>query len=81
VRDQPGIDAVALVGVAAPGKVALTVAATKASGLDARAAIGEAARAVGGGGGGSPELATAGGREVDRVDVALALLRTALGDG
>ncbi|MCU1494176.1 MAG: alanyl-tRNA synthetase [Acidimicrobiaceae bacterium] len=78
IRDLPGVEAVALVGIAGPERVALVIASEKGSGVDARAAVGDAARAVGGGGGGSPELATAGGRDVEAVDAALDLLRTAL---
>jgi alanyl-tRNA synthetase len=78
LRDRDEIDAVGLVSVTGPGRVALVVAVTHRSGLDARVAIAAPARAVGGGGGGSPELATAGGRDADGVVVALDQLRSAL---
>jgi alanyl-tRNA synthetase len=81
VRDQDGVEAVAFVGVSGPGRVALVAASRRGSGLDARSLVAEAARAVGGGGGGSEELATAGGRDVGRVEEALALLRSALEAG
>jgi len=81
VRDHPAVEAVAIIGVAAPERVALVVASDARSGVDARQAIAPAASAVGGGGGGSPVLATAGGRSVDRVDEAAELLRGALGVG
>ena len=75
VRDHPGVEAVGVVGVTGPERVALVVAATKASGIDARAAVGKAAAALGGGGGGTPELATAGGRNVAGVEEALVRLQ------
>ena len=78
VRDHPGVEAVGVVGVTGPERVALVVAATKASGIDARAAVGKAAAALGGGGGGTPELATAGGRNVAGVEEALVRLSEAL---
>ncbi len=78
VRDRDGVEAVALVSVAAPERVAIVVATTRGIGLDARVAIAAAAKAVGGGGGGSPELATAGGRDVDGAAGAVELLRAAL---
>ena len=79
VRDHPGVEAVGLVGITGPERVAVVVAARKSSGTDARAAAVLAAAAVGGGGGGAAELATAGGRNVASVDQALAKLSEALG--
>ena len=79
VRDHPGVEAVGVAGVTGPERVALVVAATKASGIDARAAVGKAAAALGGGGGGTPELATAGGRNIAGVEEALVRLTEALG--
>ena len=53
-------------------------ATTKESGLDAKSLIADAAKAVGGGGGGkNPELAVAGGRDPSRLDEALDLARAA----
>ncbi|MHB1987083.1 MAG: alanine--tRNA ligase [Acidimicrobiales bacterium] len=74
IRDRSGIMAVALVGAPGDGRVALVVALTTAAGLDARLIVAEVAKLVGGGGGGSPELATAGGRDESRIDDALVLL-------
>ena len=79
VRDHPGVDAVGLAGITGPERVALVVAATKGSGIDARSAASSAAAAVGGGGGGTPELATAGGRNVAGIEQALVNLREAFG--
>jgi len=81
VREEEGIDAVGLIGSPDGTRVALVVAARPGSGLDARQAAGEAARLVGGGGGGSPELATAGGRDVAAVDAALERLGALLAGG
>ena len=78
VRDHPGVEAVGLAGVTGPDRVALVVAARKGSGIDARAVAVLAAAAVGGGGGGTPELATAGGRNVAGVEEALVKLGEAL---
>lgn len=72
VRQQPGIRAVVIGGEPEGGGVALVAAATKESGLDAKTLIADAARTVGGGGGGkNPELAVAGGRDASRLDEAL----------
>jgi alanyl-tRNA synthetase len=76
VRDQPGVDAVVLIGAPDGGGVAL-VAATVKSGLDAGSLIADAARTVGGGGGKHPELAVAGGKDPSRIDEALAQARAA----
>jgi alanyl-tRNA synthetase len=79
VRDHPGIAAVGLVGVTGEERVALVVAARKDSGVDAATVAKLAAQAVGGGGGGTPELATAGGRDPSGIDKALGKLKEALG--
>jgi alanyl-tRNA synthetase len=78
VRDHPGVRAVGLVGVTGPERVAVVVAARKDSGIDAQAAAKAAALAVGGGGGGTPELATAGGRNLAGVDEAVRKLAEVL---
>jgi alanyl-tRNA synthetase len=79
VRDQPGVRAVVLVGEPEGGGVALVAAVAKDSGFDAGALIKDAAKAVGGGGGGKGDLATAGGRDASKIDEALALARAAAG--
>ncbi len=81
VRDRPGVEAVALAGLPAPGRVALVVAVEKGSALDAKSVAAEAAREIGGGGGGSPELATAGGRDPGGIDKAIARLEELLAAG
>ncbi|HEX3541364.1 MAG TPA: alanine--tRNA ligase [Acidimicrobiales bacterium] len=80
VRAEPGVRAVVLGGSPGAGKVALVAAVAKGSDLAAPELIAEAARVVGGGGGGkNPELAMAGGRDPGRLDEALDLVRQALG--
>jgi alanyl-tRNA synthetase len=79
VRNHASVKAVGLVGVTGPERVGLVVAAKKGSGIDAREAAAVAAAAVGGGGGGSPELATAGGRDVAGISEALEKLAEVLG--
>jgi alanyl-tRNA synthetase len=74
VRDADKVSAVGLIGSPDGVKVALVVAVTKGEVLDAKVIAAEVAKVVGGGGGGSPELATAGGRDVAAIDTALALL-------
>jgi alanyl-tRNA synthetase len=77
VRDQPGVRAVVLGSVPEAGGVALVAAVAKGSGLVASDLIAEAARTVGGGGGKSPEIAVAGGRDPSRLDEALDQARRA----
>ena len=69
------------------GKVALLAAVSKdlvAQGVKAGDCVREAAKVVGGGGGGRPDLAEAGGKDPSRIDDALAaaqlFYRTKLGD-
>jgi alanyl-tRNA synthetase len=81
VRDHPGVEAVGLVGATGPDRVAVVVAARKDSGIDARPVAVAAASAVGGGGGGTPELATAGGRNLAAIEEAVRKLREALDKG
>jgi alanyl-tRNA synthetase len=71
---------VVVLGSADSGKVALLVAVTDdlTPRLDARAIIKEIAEPVGGGGGGRPGLAEAGGRDPARLDAALGRSREAL---
>ena len=79
VREAPGVRAVVLGGEPPGGGVALVAAVTKDSGLNAAELIAEAAKTVGGGGGKSPELAVAGGRDASRLDEALDQARAAAG--
>jgi alanyl-tRNA synthetase len=79
VRDTPGVRAVVVGGEPPGGGVALVAAVTKDGGLNAAELIAESARTVGGGGGKSPELAVAGGRDASRLDEALDQARAAAG--
>ena len=80
LRDRPEIRGVVLGGAPEGGGVALVAAVTKDSGLDAPALIADAARTVGGGGGGkNPEMAMAGGRDATKLDEALDQARRAAG--
>ncbi len=73
VRQQPGVRAAVLIGLSDTGGVALASAVAPDAGFEAGALIKEAARAVGGGGGGKGLVATAGGKEPAGIDAALAL--------
>ena len=78
LRDRPGMRAVVL-GASPGGKgVALVSAVDPASGLDAGSLISEAVKMVGGGGGKGADVATAGGRDADRLDEALDTVRAKL---
>jgi alanyl-tRNA synthetase len=71
VRGRSGIEAVVLGGVSDSGGVALVAAVTPASGLKAGELLQDAAREVGGGGGGKGDIATAGGKHAGALDDAL----------
>ncbi len=77
LRDRLPEKAVAVLGTVAPeGDKAYLVASVsddliKNQGLKAGAIVGSLAKKVGGGGGGKPELATAGGRQPENLDAAL----------
>jgi alanyl-tRNA synthetase len=78
VRDL-GVRAAVLGGAPEEGGVALVAAVTKDSGFEASALIADAARTVKGGGGKSPDLAVAGGKDVGALDEALEQVRAAAG--
>jgi alanyl-tRNA synthetase len=75
VRQQPGVEVVVLGGVSDSGGVSLVGAVTPTAGVVAGALIKDAARAVGGGGGGKGDIATAGGNNADGLDEALRIAR------
>ncbi|HEY6531354.1 MAG TPA: alanine--tRNA ligase [Acidimicrobiales bacterium] len=79
VRDAAGIRGVVLGSAPEAGGVALVAAVTPDSGLHASELIADAARAVKGGGGKSPDLAVAGGKDPAALDEALDLARAAAG--
>jgi alanyl-tRNA synthetase len=74
IREQAASVAV-LLGLATDGKVALIAAASKdlvARGISASEAVKTAAKVAGGGGGGRPDLAEAGGKNPEKLGEALA---------
>ncbi len=75
---QAGVDAVVLGGVSPSGGVSLVAAVTTASGRVAGDLIKDAAKAVGGGGGGKGDIATAGGKLPEGLDEALSIARRAI---
>jgi alanyl-tRNA synthetase len=77
VRQQPGILAVVLAGVTDAGGVSLAAAVSPAFGRPAGDLIRDAAKAVGGGGGGKGDVATAGGKDPAALDEALRLAEAA----
>jgi alanyl-tRNA synthetase len=79
VRQQKGVRAAVLIGQSDTGGVSLVAAVTADSGLVAGNLIRDAARAVKGGGGGKGDVATAGGKDVNAIDAALAVARRAAG--
>jgi alanyl-tRNA synthetase len=81
VRQQPGVRTAVLVGVSDTGGVSLASAVAPDAGVEASSLIKEAARAVGGGGGGKGPVATAGGKDPSGIDDALAIARRAAGVG
>ena len=71
VRQQPSIRRVVLMGETPSGGVSLVAAVDPEQGFPAADLIKDAARAVGGGGGGKGEIATAGGKNPAGLDEAL----------
>ncbi len=83
IRQQAGIEAVVLGGITPTGGASLVSAVTPAfsarKGGQAGDLIKDAAKAVGGGGGGKGDIATAGGKNPDGLDEALRLAQAAAG--
>jgi len=77
IRQQVGVEIVVLGGVSDTGGVSLVAAVTPASGIVAGDLIKDAARAVGGGGGGKGDIATAGGKNPEGLDEAMGLAAVA----
>jgi alanyl-tRNA synthetase len=71
-RDKIG-PSIVILGAAGDGKVNLAAAATKSLGIDAKQILRAAAEHIGGGAGGKPDLAMAGGRQPEGLDEALAV--------
>ncbi|MEQ1699445.1 MAG: alanine--tRNA ligase [Ilumatobacteraceae bacterium] len=79
VRQQPGVEIAILGGISDSGGVSLVAAVTPASGRVAGDLIKDAAKAVGGGGGGKGDIATAGGKNPEGLDEALRIAAAAAG--
>jgi alanyl-tRNA synthetase len=79
VRQQAGVHTVVLGGVTDTGGVSLVAAVTPESGKVAGDLIKDAAKAVGGGGGGKGDIATAGGKNPEGLDEALRIAAEAAG--
>ncbi|CAB4610076.1 unannotated protein [freshwater metagenome] len=75
VRQQAGISAVVLGGVTDTGGVSIVGATATALKANAGDIIKDAAKAVGGGGGGKGDIATAGGKNTAALDEALTIAR------
>ena len=73
VRQQPGIRLVILIGETTTGGVGLAAAVQPGGDRPASELIKDAARAVGGGGGGKGDIATAGGKDAAGIPAALEL--------
>ncbi|MDQ3737723.1 MAG: alanine--tRNA ligase, partial [Actinomycetota bacterium] len=73
VRQEPGVDVVVVIGETPGGGVGLVATVAPGSGRVAAELIRDAARAVGGGGGGKGDIATAGGKDPSGIDEALKL--------
>jgi len=74
---QQGVDAVVLGGISDSGGVSLVAAVQPGSGKVAGHLIRDAAKAVGGGGGGKGDIATAGGKNTEGLDEALRIAEAA----
>ena len=78
IRQNPTIRIVVLGGVTDTGGVALVATVSSAESVPACDLIRDAAKAVGGGGGGKGDIATAGGKDPSAIDAALDLARSAV---
>jgi alanyl-tRNA synthetase len=78
IRQNSTIKVVVLGGVTDTGGVALVATVSSAVSVAAGELIRDAAKAVGGGGGGKGDIATAGGKDPSAIDAALQLARSAV---
>lgn len=79
LRDRPGIHTAVLIGVPNSGSVVSVVATKPSSGLDAASIVRKIGVALGGGGGGSPQLAMAGGRDPSKIDLSIEIASKEVG--
>jgi alanyl-tRNA synthetase len=80
VRSVEGMEVVVLIGQSTTGGVSIAAATKPGLGLDAASLIRDAARAVGGGGGGKGDVATAGGKDPSGIDEALRIAAKTVDD-
>ena len=80
VRDRDGVTAVVLATAPERGGVAFVSAVVPGTGWHASDLLGDALRLVGGGGGRNADFATAGGKDADRLDDAIEVVRRAAAD-
>jgi alanyl-tRNA synthetase len=80
VRSVEGMEVVVLIGQTTTGGVSIAAATKPGLGLDAASLIRDAARAVGGGGGGKGDVATAGGKDPSGIDEALRIAAKTVDD-
>jgi len=83
IRDKLSGAAVVFLAASGDGKVMFTAMATKdavAKGANCGNVIREAAKICGGGGGGRPDMAQAGGKDASKIDEALAKVKELLGE-
>jgi len=78
VRQQPAVRTVVLVGETPSGGVGLVAAVPKDAEQPASVLLKDAARAVGGGGGGKGDIATAGGKDSSEIQTALQIVAEAI---
>jgi alanyl-tRNA synthetase len=76
VRQQPNIKVVVIGAVTDTGGVSLVAAIHSSISANASDIIKDAAKAVGGGGGGKGDIATAGGKNPEGLDEALSIARS-----
>ena len=79
IRQQPGVLVAVIGSITASGGVSLAAAVSPDAGVTAGSLLKDAARAVGGGGGGKGDVATAGGKNPAGLDEALRIARAAAG--
>ncbi|MDA8263674.1 MAG: alanine--tRNA ligase [Actinomycetota bacterium] len=80
LKSMPGVEVVVLASAVDAGRAALVAARGSARQLDVSELVAGAARLLGGGVGRSPEFAQSGGKNLEAIDEALALVRTSLAE-
>ena len=80
LKSTPGIEVVVLASAVDGGRAALVAARGHQRQLDVSALVADAARLLGGGVGRSPDFAQSGGKNVEAIDEALALVRSSLAE-